>query len=128
MSNTIVEVGIAAQIGSYCDGVVVQAGSRWLFTSGTPGLNHDGRLPADITAQAEIAWSHVIDMLQRADMGVKVLVKVTQYLVRAEDIADYRNVRSKFMGDCRCASMLLIVPALARPDFLFEMEAYAARA
>jgi 2-iminobutanoate/2-iminopropanoate deaminase len=128
MANTIVEVGVAAQIGAYCDAVEVQANSRWLFTSGTPGLALDGTLPSDIAGQAEVAWSHVVRMLARADMTIADLVKVTHYLLRAEDIPAYVKVRSRFMGECRCASMLLIVPGLVRPEFLLEVEAIAARA
>ncbi len=34
-------------------------------------------------------------------MGVADLVKVTHYLLRAEDIKPYVAVRSKFLGDAR---------------------------
>lgn len=128
MSNTIIQLGIAGQIGAYCDAVEVPSASRWLFTSGTPGLALDGNLPSDITGQAEIAWSHIIAMLEQARMTVSDLVKVTHYLLRAEDIPAYVKVRSRFMGGVRCASMLLVVPGLVRPEFLLEVEAYAARA
>jgi len=61
-------------------------------------------------------------------MGVADLVKVTHYLLRTEDIKPYAAVRAKFLGDARPASMLLVVPALVRPEFLVEIEAYAAKA
>ena len=104
------------------------ANARWLVTAGTPGLALDGSLPADITGQAEIAWTHIVTMLQRAGMAVDDIVKVTQYLLNAEDIAAYAKVRSKFLGSVRPASMLLVVPALVRPEFLLEIEVQAARA
>ena len=85
-------------------------------------------MPADITGQAETAWAHIITLLQRADMTVDDLVKVTQYLLREEDIRPYAAVRSRFLGSARPASMLLIVPALVRPDFLLEIEIVAAKA
>ena len=127
MSNTKIEIGVAARIGAYCDAVAVPAPSRWLFTSGTPGLALDGSVPGDITGQAELAWAHIARMLERADMTFADLVKVTHYLVRAEDIPAYVKVRARYMGENRCASMLLIVPALVRPEFLLEVEACAAR-
>jgi hypothetical protein len=37
------------------------------------------------------------------------------------------KVRSRFLGDVRPASMLLVVPELARPEFVLEIEAYAAK-
>ncbi len=127
MSNTTVDIGVARQIGSYGDAVAVPANARWLFTSGTPGLAPDGALSDDITGQAELAWGHIVEMLTQADMTVADLVKVTHYLLRADDIAAYVAVRSRFLGDARPASMLLIVPELVRPEFLLEIEAYAAR-
>ena len=127
MSNTMHDIGVARQIGSYGDGVEVAAGSRWLVTSGTPGLSAGGQLPSDISGQAEIAWNHIVTMLGRANMSISDIVKVTQYLLQASDIAAYARIRSRFLGAARPASMLLIVPALVRPDFLLEIEVLAAR-
>src|SRR5215475_14795086 len=127
MSNRIHDIGVARQIGTYSDAVEAPANARWLVTAGTPGLGMDGKLPADITGQAELAWTHIIAMLKRADMTVHDLVKVTQYLVRACDIPAYAKVRSHVLGDARPASMLLIVPGLVRPEFLLEIEACAVR-
>jgi 2-iminobutanoate/2-iminopropanoate deaminase len=129
MPNTTLDVGVARQIGSYSDAVEVPSNARWLVTSGTPGLALDGgELPRDITGQAELAWTHIVNMLRQADMSVHDLVKVTHYLVSASDIPAYVKVRSRFLGAARPASMLLIVPALVRPEFLLEIEAVAAKA
>jgi enamine deaminase RidA (YjgF/YER057c/UK114 family) len=38
------------------------------------------------------------------------------------------KVRSRFLGDARPASMLLVVNQLVRPDMLVEVEAIAAGA
>jgi 2-iminobutanoate/2-iminopropanoate deaminase len=122
------DIGVARQIGSYSDAVEVPPNARWLFTAGTPGLALDGTLPPDIGGQAEIAWTHIIRMLERADMTVEHLVKVTQYLLRPADIPAYAKVRARFLGDARPASMLLVVPELVRPEFLLEIEACAAKA
>jgi enamine deaminase RidA (YjgF/YER057c/UK114 family) len=54
------------------------------------------------------------------------VVKVTQYLPRAEDIAAYAKVRARFLGDSEPASMLLVIPQPVRPEFLVEMEIVAA--
>jgi enamine deaminase RidA (YjgF/YER057c/UK114 family) len=67
-------------------------------------------------------------MLNKAGMTVHDLVKVTHYLLRAEDIPAYVKVRSKYLGDARPASMLLLVPGLVKPDYLLEVEAIAAKA
>src|SRR5262249_12739715 len=102
--------------------------TRTPVTAGTPGLDAYGKVPPDFGAQAELAWSHIITMLKRADMTVHDLVKVTQYLLRPSDIATYAEVRARHLGGARPASLLLIVPSLVRPEFLLEIEACAAKA
>jgi 2-iminobutanoate/2-iminopropanoate deaminase len=127
MSNQPVNAGIAQRIGSYSDGVLVGPNARWLFVSGTPGLRSDGTVPEGIAAQAEQAWINLLTILEQGGMGVRDLVKVVHYLLRPEDIKPYVAVRAKFLGDARPASMLMVVSELVRPEFLLEVEAYAAK-
>ena len=61
-------------------------------------------------------------------MALADVVKVTQYLTRAEDIAAYAKVRSCFLGDIEPASMVLVIPQLVRPDFIVEVDVIAAKA
>jgi enamine deaminase RidA (YjgF/YER057c/UK114 family) len=127
MSHTIHDIGVASQIGAYSDALEAGPNLRWLLTSGTPGLATGGELPKDIAGQAELAWKHVVRMLEKAGMTVADIVKVTQYLTRAEDIPAYAKVRTRFLGETRPASMLLVIPQLVRPEFLVEVEIIAAR-
>lgn len=127
MTHKIHDIGVAARIGTYSDCIEASPNQRWLFTSGTPGMDAAGELPGDITAQAELAWGHILTMLDRAGMAVGDLVKITQYLTRAEDIPAYAKVRARVLGEARPASMMLVVAALPRPEFLLEIEAVAAR-
>ena len=120
-------IGVASQIGKYSDAIEVPAGARWLFTAGTPGLSLDGTLPEGIVAQAEQAWTHIFTVLERAGMTINDVVKVTHTLTRESDIAQYTQVRSRFLGDARPASMLLLTPALVKPGFLIEIEVVAAK-
>jgi len=128
MTHKIHNIGVAARIGTYSDCIEASSNQRWLFTSGTPGMDAAGKLPDDITAQAELAWSHIVAMLERAGMSVGDLVKITQYLTRAEDIPAYAKVRARVLGAARPASMMMVVAGLPRPDFLLEIEAVAAKA
>ena len=128
MKHAIHDIGVARQIGAYSDAIEIRPNLRWLLTSGTPGLATDGDLPKDISGQTELAWKHVISMLERAGMTVADIVKVTQYLTRAEDIPAYGKARTRFLGDVRPAAMLLVVPQLVRPEFLVEVEIFAAKA
>lgn len=127
MTHKIHDIGVAVRLGPYSDGVETAPNQRWLFTAGTPGMDGAGALPPDITAQAELAWGNILKVLEKAGMSVHDLVKITQYLVRAQDIPAYAKVRARVLGDARPASMLMVVAALPRPDFLLEIEAVAAR-
>lgn len=124
--NPPINIGIAAQIGKYSDAIEIPRRARWLFTAGTPGLTPEGHLPPTFELQAEQAWTNILLILQRGGMSVENLVKIAQYLVRSEDLAPYAPIRARFLGDCRPTSMLLVVAALPRPDFLIEIEAVAA--
>jgi enamine deaminase RidA (YjgF/YER057c/UK114 family) len=126
--NRLLNIGVAKQIGTYSDGVQAQASAKWIFTAGTPGLMPDGTYPNGITAQAEQAWKNVLAILAEGGMGVQDLVKVTHYLVREEHIKDYVAVRSRYLGNARPASMLLVVPGLVKPEILVEIEAIASKA
>jgi 2-iminobutanoate/2-iminopropanoate deaminase len=128
MTHKIHDIGVAVRLGPYSDAVEAAPNQRWLFTAGTPGMDAAGELPDDITAQAELAWGHILTMLEKAGMAVGDLVKITQYLTRAEDIPAYAKMRARILGDARPASMLMVVAALPRPQFLLEIEAVAARA
>jgi 2-iminobutanoate/2-iminopropanoate deaminase len=127
MTHGLHGVGVAARIGKYGDAIEVAPNQRWLFTSGTPGMDEKGEFPPDITRQAELAWGHILKMLKSADMSVADLVKITQYLTRPEDIPAYVQVRTRILGEARPASMLMVVAGLPRPEFLLEIDAVAAR-
>jgi 2-iminobutanoate/2-iminopropanoate deaminase len=124
-TNMIHDIGVARHIGKYSDAVESVYPGRLLFLSGTPGLTPDGHLPESFEGQAEQAWMNVLSVLERAGMGPEHLVKISQYLIRTEDLLVYPPIRSKWLGDNRPASMLVIVPGLVRPDILIEIEAYA---
>jgi enamine deaminase RidA (YjgF/YER057c/UK114 family) len=123
--NEIHDIGVASRIGKYSDAVEAPGTGRMLFLSGTPGLTPDGTLPESFEEQAEQAWKNVVALLERAGMGPEHLVKVSQYLIHAEDLPKYPPIRAKYLGDNRPASMLVIVPGLVWPNILIEIEAYA---
>ena len=125
--NTQHDIGIAAHIGAYSDAVEVPSGAHWLAISGTPGLAPDGAIADSFEEQAAQAWRNVCDVLSKAGFGVDDLVKITQYLTSADDIARHAEVRARFLGSARPASMLVVVPALVWPQMSIEIEAWAAR-
>jgi 2-iminobutanoate/2-iminopropanoate deaminase len=119
------DAGVARQIGRYADAVRVPAGYDQILVSGTPGLAPDSSLPGDIAEQATQAWQNVDTILNRAGATMSDIVSIRQWLTNAEDISAYVDVRAKFISH-QAASMLAVIPALVRPDFLVEIEVVAA--
>ncbi|MCF8184237.1 MAG: RidA family protein [Polynucleobacter sp.] len=119
---------IAAPLGAYSNGVSAPGGGRWLYIAGQIGVHPDGSMATTFVEQADAAWANVVAILADAGMTIQHLVKVTHYLVRPDDLKDYNPVRSRHLGAALPASTLIFAQALAKPDWLFEVEAVAWRA
>jgi len=125
--NVTRNVGISHQVGKYSDAVEVIDPRRVLYISGTPGIDAaSGELPEGFTEQAELAWENIVSILRDANMSVENIVKLTQHLVRREDLAAYRAVRMRYLGESEPASMLRFLPGLVWPNMLIELEVVAA--
>lgn len=118
---------VSDYIGKYSDAVVVIAAERWLYTSGTPGLLPNGKMPEGIEAQIRQAWANVVQALEEGDMTLENIVKVTTTLTSAKDIPAYAKVRAEILGDLRPALMLQVVDQMIKPDILVEFEIVAAK-
>ncbi len=126
--NRSINAGVAARIGNYSDAVEVGGAARVVHTSGTPGIDPTtGKLPAAFADQAEQAWRNIESILAEAGMGVEHIVKLTQTMIRREDLAAYRDIRSRHLGEHRPASMLSFVSELVWPDMLIELEVVASK-
>ena len=119
---------IAAPIGTYSHGIEVPPGARWLCVAGQIGVRPDGSVPASIEEQTEVVWQNILAVLADAGMGIGDVVKITSFLTRHENFPRFAQVRAKFLGSHRPASTLLVISSLARPEFLVEVEAIAAKA
>src|SRR5215471_17530811 len=92
---------IAPPIGAYSHGIEVPAGARTLHISGQVGIMPDGRVAPGIEGQTEAALNNIIGILKAAGMGVADIVKMTTFLIDANDIAKVRAVRVRVFGDQR---------------------------
>ena len=120
--------GVAPPFSPYSHAVEVAPGARWLHVSGQVGVQPDGSVLSEPSAQIEQSWRNVLAVVNAAGMGPQDLVKVTAYLTRPEDVGLYREVRDTLLDGAQPASTLIIVAGLAHPDWLVEIEAVAAAA
>jgi 2-iminobutanoate/2-iminopropanoate deaminase len=117
--------GVFAPVGPYTHALEVAAPSRWLFTSGTMGLDPDGRAPEGIEAQLEMAWRNLGLALRSAGMTETNIVKVTTYLADRADRPAATARRAAVLGDHRPA-VTTIVAGLLEDGWLVEIEIVAA--
>ncbi len=112
--------------GGYSQALEVPPGARLLFTAGQVGTRLDGTTAEGFAAQADQVWANIMALLAEAGMGVEEIVKITGYIVGEKNFPAYAAARKKALGGVRPASTAIIVPALAIPEWLVEIEAVAA--
>ena len=105
----------------------VPANARWLFISGQIGMHPDRRPGATAREQVELIWSNIVTILESAGMDVTDIVKLTTYSTAPEHLPVLREVRERVLNGHLPASTLLIVAGLAKPEWLVEVEVYAAK-
>ena len=118
---------VVKPVSNYSQAVEVAPGARWLYISGQIGLRPDGTEGEGFEAQCDIAWQNVLNLLADAGMGPEDLVKITVFLTSPDHLQAYREGRDRALGEDKPASTLIIISALARPHWLIEIEAVAAK-
>lgn len=123
---TTYDAGFSHQIGRYADAVRIPSGRDHdqVIVSGTPGLDRDGKIPADFADEARQAWQNVGAILAKAGASISDIVSVRQYLTRPEDIKTYVDVRKEMITH-EPAFMLSVVSALVWPSIHVEIEVVA---
>ena len=119
---------IAPPFSTYSPGMEAPAEARWLYISGQVGVEPDGTIPEDAEAQMECGWRNILAILGSASMGPHDLVKLNGYITRAGDVGLFRTVRERMIPGVEPASTLVVVSALAQPEWVVEIEAIAAAA
>ena len=119
---------IAAPVAAYSHGIEVPPNSRVLYSAGQVGLLPDGTTPEGIEAQTEATWTNLMAILESAGMGLDDIVKVTTYVTSGDDFWPMAQARARFLGDARPASTGIVVKALAKQEWLVEVDLVAAKA
>jgi enamine deaminase RidA (YjgF/YER057c/UK114 family) len=126
MLRRITPATIHPPFANYCHATLVPSTARWLCISGQLGIRPDGVIPERFEHQAEACFDNIAQILAEAGMQPADLVRLNTYLTDSADLATYMMVRDRYVGDPPPASTLMVVQALARPQFRIEIEATAA--
>lgn len=112
-------------VGPYCHGIEVVQPTRFLFSSGTMGLDKAGRAPDGVEAQLETAWDNLKAILAEAGMDVGNIVKVTTFLADRSLRGPATAYRQAVLGEHKPA-VTTMVAGLLQDDWLVEIEIVAA--
>lgn len=105
------------------------SGGKMVFIAGQVAIDKAGNIvgEGDMRTQAKQVFENLKAALESAGGGFDSLVKVTVFVVDMSQLATVREVRNEYLGTTTPpASTAVGVTALARPEFLIEIEAIAA--
>ena len=98
-----------------------------IFVSGQVGVGADGLVSGGIREQVRQTFANLEIVLKAGGASLADVMKITCFLVRESDYKAYAEERAKaFPQNAQPASSTIIVKALAKPEFLVEIEAVAA--
>ncbi len=117
--------GIYAATPDYVHAVEVRRPDRFLFVSGTMGLDETGTAGADLDTQLRLIWSNLKRILAEAEMTTDNIVRVTSYLRDGSYVEVNQNARLAELGHHRVPTTAIVVETL-RDDWLVEIEIIAA--
>lgn len=114
-----------AKPGGYTHVVEITGPARIVYIAGQLGLRPDGKIAGDFRAQAIQAFENLKSALAAVGATFNDVVKLNNYLVDIPgNLPIYREVRDRYVNTAQPpASTTVGVPALARPDALYEVEA-----
>ena len=112
---------------SYSHGIEAPPNSRILYIAGQVGVGLDGKVREGTAAQAAQVWANILNVLAAAGMGPEHLLKITTFIIDEADVPVVREARAKALGTVKPASTLLVIKALANPEYRVEIEAVAAK-
>jgi enamine deaminase RidA (YjgF/YER057c/UK114 family) len=114
-----------AKPGGYTHVVEVTGPGRIVYIAGQLGLKPNGDIAGDFRAQCLQAFENLKAALAAVGATFDDVVKLNNYLIDIpKNLGIYREVRDKYVNTSQPpASTTIGIPALARPDALYEVEA-----
>lgn len=126
--------GVHDPVGPYSHAIRIPPNAEWLYVSGQISVGANGDLvgAGDLSAQTDQVFANLAATLRSAGFDFQDVVKMTTFLVRSEDVALFREIRTRhylehFPSGAYPTSTLVVVQRLAKEEFLLEIEAVAAR-
>jgi 2-iminobutanoate/2-iminopropanoate deaminase len=126
--------GVHEPSGPYSHAIRVPPNAEWLYVSGQIPVDERGEVVGvgDLAAQIDQVFANLDATLRSAGFEFRNVVKMTTFLVRADDVPAFRELRAPyyrthFPSGVYPTSTLVAVQRLANEAFLLEIEAVAAK-
>lgn len=109
----------------YSTAVVTPAPGRLAFISGQGGHDAAGGFPPDFGQQVNLAYTHLLAVLEALGAAPRQVVKLTLFVVGHDmaKLGPLTQAVQRVFGDAPPAQTLVPVPRLALDPMLFEVEA-----
>ncbi|SDM74228.1 RidA family protein [Allokutzneria albata] len=117
--------GVYPATDDYVHAMEVRGAARFLFVSGTMGLDPAGKPGADLAEQLDLIWSNIRVILASAGMTVDNIVRLTSYLRDASYAEANAAARTAALGERRVPTTAIIATTLDS-EWLVEIEVVAA--
>jgi enamine deaminase RidA (YjgF/YER057c/UK114 family) len=117
--------GIYPATSDYVHALEVRNPQRFLFASGTMGLDDRGVPGRTLDEQLDLIWSNIRTILGSAGMSVDNIVRLTSYLRDAAFAEANAAARVRALGERRVPTTAIVAQTLVS-DWLVEIEVIAA--
>ncbi|MFI9511353.1 RidA family protein [Nocardia sp. NPDC052566] len=117
--------GVYPATEDYIHAMEVTGAQKFLFISGTMGLDPDGKPGATLTEQLTLIWNNIRAILASAEMTVDNIVRQTSYLRDAAYAEENAAARLEALGGRAIPTTAIVVQTLVS-EWLVELEIVAA--
>ena len=117
--------GVYSTGGDWVHAMEVRGAERFLFLSGTMGLDPAGAAGKDLDEQLVLVWDNIRAILAGARMTTDNIVRLTSYLRDVSYAQANAAARLRALGDRRIPTTALVVQTLEE-EWLIELEVVAA--
>ena len=117
--------GVYSTGGDWVHAIEVRGAERFLFLSGTMGLDPAGAAGATLDEQLELVWDNIRAILASAGMTTDNIVRLTSYLRDASYAEANAAARLRALGVRRVPTTAIVAQTLEE-KWLVELEVVAA--
>jgi 2-iminobutanoate/2-iminopropanoate deaminase len=118
-------ISVDPQPKAYSQAVLITESVRLLFISGQTPQDEHGAVAEGFDDQCHQAWRNVVEVLAKAAMSERNLVKVTVFLSRRSDRDANARIRHEMLGELSPA-LTVVIAGIYDEGWLIEIEAIAA--